>query len=243
MAGQLARVGLAAEFFPATDGADAEVASAVARLDVGPSGYRLVPGAYACFQSHRRIWQTLVQSGDGHAMILEDDMVLSEGMAGLLSADWLPSDADIVKLETRLVRVALGRPHHGSLPGRKIRRLHSSHFGTGCYVISRAAAERLLEMTRNPIDPIDEVIFDDRSAVFRALTLYQMFPAPAVQGNIFPGAETVEAWTATSIENRLGTTIAPAPERKPVMAKIARRLRGEVSALLQGLSYKHISFR
>jgi glycosyl transferase family 25 len=242
MVQQFLRAGLDVTFLPAIDGTNSAIAEEAARISVGSYGRRIGAGAYACFQSHRMIWKYLIAGDDSHALIFEDDMILSGNLSALLKNDWIPHDADIVKLEARLVRVQLGRKQYMPVGCRSLHRLHSSHFGTGCYVISRSAAERLLEQTERPADAIDELIFDDRSDIFRSLMIYQMVPAPTIQGDRMGGEEMESDWKKTSIESRFGDGFSPEGDEKTFFEKVGRRVRAEINALLNGWKYRYVDF-
>ncbi|SDU31914.1 glycosyl transferase, family 25 [Stappia sp. ES.058] len=142
----------------------------------------MTPGEVACFLSHRMCWQMLVDSDAPHALVLEDDVVLGRDAAAVLGrCDWVPAEADVVKLETNFDPVIVGRQEIVVVPGRSVRRLHSSHYGTGAYIVSRTAARRLLPLTERFIDAVDETLFSTRSAISRSLGKYQLSPAACVQ--------------------------------------------------------------
>lgn len=242
MVQQFSSAGLDVTILPATDGKNSAIAEEAAGIPVGSNGRRIGAGAYACFQSHRMIWKDLVAGNDSHILIFEDDMILAEGFSTLLKTDWIPHDADIVKLEARLVRVQLGRKHDLPLAERGLYRLHSSHFGTGCYIISRGSAERLLEITSRPADAIDELIFDDRSDVFKSLKIYQMVPAPTIQGDRIQNDEIHTGWKATSIEQRFADDVAFEGNEKSFFGRLGRRFKAEVVALINGWRYIYVHF-
>ncbi len=57
-------------------------------------------GDKACTLSHVKCWKEFLDSGDSHAAILEDDVVLRDG-AGIVLKDaaWIPKAVGLVKLE------------------------------------------------------------------------------------------------------------------------------------------------
>lgn len=238
MAAQFERQGMAVERIPAVDAQDPAVAAAAAQCKVGFTGRVMGPGAYGCFQSHREFWRRLVASGEAHGMILEDDLVLSDGLATYLADGWVPKDADIVKLETYESRIHLDKGDGVATGPRRLYRLRSRHPGTGCYVISATAAKRLLAQTEGALtDPIDEYLFSEASPAFRALTIYQMMPAPVIQGDRWKGAGAGASWTQTSITQRLAPGEAPGMKRESLWDRVSRRLREELRALRQGTRY------
>lgn len=139
-------------------------------------------GEVACFLSHRRCWQRIAEADGPHGLVLEDDVVPGAAVGALLSQDgWIPARADLVKLETDHKPLRLGSRIVWQGGGRKVMRLHSSHYCAAAYVVTRAAARRLLAVTERFRDAVDEVLFAEQSAVNRSLRIYQMAPAPFVQ--------------------------------------------------------------
>jgi glycosyl transferase family 25 len=237
---QFEQHGIEVERFPAVDGSLPEVATRTASLKAGINGRRLGAGAYACFQSHRKIWWDLIASGGSHAMVLEDDLIIADGFKEFLADGWVPRDADFVKLETRNVRVQLNRACVQVSGGRYLARLKSSHFGTGCYIISAAAALRLHELTVNAHDAIDEMIFDASSQLFSTLMIYQMVPAPVIQGDRFHIFEGRETWVQTSITQRFGAGEVAYQSNLPLPGRIYHRVAAEISARVNGTNYTFI---
>lgn len=149
----------------------------------GPLG-ELPKGDKACLLSHRAAWEQLLASGDAHAAILEDDVVLSAAAPALLADDgWIPRDVAVVKLE-----------HYGP-PGQRVLltdiravgedfrlgRMLSRHTGGAAYILSRAAAEKLLAETRFDL-PVDHLLFNpNNSPLFAGLSPWQLLPAIARQ--------------------------------------------------------------
>ncbi len=241
MTTQFAAAGISFERIAALDALAPEVAAAATHCAPGMTGRKISAGAYGCFQSHRLTWQRLVASGDSHAMVFEDDLVLSDGISAYLSPGWIPADADVVKLETLLTRVHLGRTAGGQARGRGLFRLHSRHAGTGGYVISARAAARLLDLTRAVTDPIDELLFNHHSPLFPHLVTYQMVPAPVIQGEF--SRQDAGAWSESSIQRRFSSgPEAAKTERENAVTRLQRRLREELRAVFQGTRYVVVPF-
>jgi glycosyl transferase family 25 len=225
----------------AVDGQDRQVSAAAALCGVGLSGHRMSPAAFACFQSHREVWRRLTASGAAHAMVLEDDLVIAPGFDAYLAPDWVPADADLVKLETYEVR--LHRQAGPGLPakGRRLHRLRSRHAGTGCYVISRAAAVRLLAATETVRDPIDETLFSETSPLFAGLVIYQMVPSPVMQGKGTDEAGRADraGWVTSSITSR---PVEDGLMTEMHLARLWRRLRAECWSVRAGTRYVVVPF-
>lgn len=144
----------------------------------------ILPGDLACSLSHRRVWQMIVDRGHEAAIVLEDDCVFAEGFAAFLDPGWLPPDAKVVRLETTMLSARYGPLRPLPIPGRQIAAMRSRHTGAAATVITRAGAAFLLKAVPQFRDPVDQVLYNDRSALFSALAPLQVFPAPAIQGQI-----------------------------------------------------------
>ena len=136
----------------------------------------------ALFLSHRAIWQKLVDSGEPMCAIFEDDVLLSAATQSafkLISA--LPSDFDVVKLETTNRKVIVSAQPVAKAADFAMHHLRSWHGGAAAYVLSRKGATMLLARTVKLADPVDQVIFNPFSSISRLLRILQMVPAVAVQ--------------------------------------------------------------
>ncbi len=237
---QFERLGVEVERVAAVDGSLPEVAEKMATLKPGMDGACLSAGAYACFQSHRLCWQKLVESGAPYAMILEDDPLIADGFGDFLADGWVPADADIVKMETCLIKIHLDRKRIPMSRGRYLAGLRSTHYGTACYVISRAAAERLLQLTNTFSDPGDVVLFNVRHKVFATLSVYQMDPAPVTQGCRVLDGKGGQTWSHSSIYLSFAPGEFPETAKATFAQRIRYRLRDETRALLQGTRYTFV---
>jgi glycosyl transferase, family 25 len=150
----------------------------------GPMG-SISLGAKACTLSHFKAYELFLSSTDAalesHAIILEDDILLTEKAAALLSdLDWLPASTKLLKLECwGSLPILMGRPTQvGGSSGPLIAPLFSQHLGCAGYIISRSAAAAVLDMDPKPNLAIDQLLFDPvRSAIFAWLEPEQLVPA------------------------------------------------------------------
>lgn len=199
MARSLAERGLPYERLTATDG------KALSERDAGliaPAASQFRPPSRTeagAFLSHRRAWQSIAEGGDAWTLVLEDDVVLASDTSQILAAiNGYDGEADIVRLETMLRQVLLDTNATPLSPERSMRRMRSWHGGLAAYAISRAAAARLLGLTRQVTDPIDQLLFRPSSTIFPQLHVLQVFPASAVQQDMAnrregqPAASTIE---------------------------------------------------
>lgn len=181
MASQLERLGLSYERFDAVDARTADPVELSAPFAENGAMAELTPGDKACTTSHMRLWRKIAVAAETHAIILEDDVRLSDGARNFLAtADWIPPAAGLIKLERfgdpDQVTV-IGRPGVPTLD-REVAPLLSRHPGSGGYVISREKAALLAALTDKIDLPIDQLLFNPaHSPVFQALGPWQILPA------------------------------------------------------------------
>lgn len=137
-----------------------------------------------CFLSHRKCLEKAANSDEAFTAIFEDDVTLSKGAALLLSSDkWIPSDADIVKIEASGHEVLISRPVVIE-DQYAVTRLRSRHLLTGGYVVSRSGAQRLLKLMNKVPAPIDHFLFDPEDGPFNEFDMYQVTPAICWQSGL-----------------------------------------------------------
>lgn len=144
----------------------------------------LRPGEMGCFLSHRKFWQKVVQEKLPRAFVIEDDILLSEDFFQMMSSeDWIPSDADYVKLDLSPANKSHEYPvsePKGLVCGREIRRMAGRIYGTGCYVISLNAARECLARSEKLGLPVDLFMFDSRFDFAPEKVIYTVLPGVAV---------------------------------------------------------------
>ncbi|HKQ45405.1 MAG TPA: glycosyltransferase family 25 protein [Rhizomicrobium sp.] len=171
----------------------------------GPLG-EIPRGDKACFLSHRRAWEAFIANGERHAVFLEDDVRLSAAAPKLLRTDvWIPDAVAVVKLE-----------HYGP-PGQRVLldrirkigedfsmgRMLSRHTGAAAYILSRRAAQALLDQRRFSL-PVDHLLFNpNNSKLFAALSPWQLMPAIARQKE-FVGEKSDIEGTRTALRRLSG---------------------------------------
>ncbi|MFG1280092.1 glycosyltransferase family 25 protein [Xanthobacter autotrophicus] len=180
MRSQLDALGLAFERIEAVDGR---------QEDVGPGTDLVTPVEIACALSHRKAWLRLLDSGDSHCLVLEDDVLIAPGAKLLLdNPRGLPRDADIVRLETTLERTLLGFGQRCGLPAHKVHRLYSRQRGTAAYIITRAFAERAVRDLTTFGEPIDDILFVVDSPGHFPSIRYQIRPGLCLQADLYAPA-------------------------------------------------------
>jgi glycosyl transferase family 25 len=160
-----------------------------ARTAATPQGW--LPGEVGCFLSHFEAWRRIASSGGEWAAVFEDDLHVSPDLGRLLATtDWIPNDADIIRLEAnRSMRLTAGRPIRAA-PGRMLYRARSGTSGAAGYIISRDACLWLIETEPHLHTFLDIFLFKPKpSIVARRLRRYQVVPALCVQDGVLEGGE------------------------------------------------------
>lgn len=188
MAAELARAGVEARVFPGFDYRTEGTAALEANCrPFGPWGV-FHPQNMACTLSHAAAWERFLQTDLPYALVLEDDVFLSPELGAWLNdMSWWPADADMVKIERWRSKndglfVLLGETEVTHLD-RSVARLYSRHVGAAGYILSRKAAQMLLD--QKPFDiTVDNLLFNmNASPVAGAMRIYQILPAMVEQGN------------------------------------------------------------
>ena len=154
------------------------------RIVAKPDGW--LPGEVGCFLSHLETWRRIAAQDQTWAAVFEDDIHASPALGPLLlAADWIPADADIVRLEAnRSMRLTAGRAIDAA-SGRKVYRALSGTPGSAAYIISRNAAKRLTEVPPELHSIPDVFLFKPKiSPVAKNLRRYQVVPALCIQDEV-----------------------------------------------------------
>lgn len=141
----------------------------------------LLPAEIACFLSHRKCWQKLVDSNEQWALILEDDIDFSDRAEHYLSdVDWIPQGTHIVQLHI------WGKQWESQIDSKKFilqngdELLHPCYpkaLGTQAYFISRVAAEEALRLSKKISSPVDNFLSGDFSPLSCTFPTYRLNPA------------------------------------------------------------------
>jgi glycosyl transferase, family 25 len=216
MEAMIKREGLSFERIDAVDGrALTEREIARWRHDA-PSFYRLRSGEVACFLSHRKCWE-IIASGAEPAAVLEDDISFGRGAADILGrSDWVPKDADLVKLDTTLMRTFIDPTPLSAVEGRALSWLRSHHHSASAYVLSPSAAATLLGLTERFADSVDDFLYHPRGKGFQALRIAQMCPALCIQNQNLDAPDVRQFHSELAVERRAN--------KRRGMAKLGREL-------------------
>jgi glycosyl transferase, family 25 len=199
-----AAIGLEFEAIEAVDGADLTTAERRRYSQLRSLfhvGHGLTAGAFACSLSHLEFYRRMVDEQLPMAVIFEDDVQpLPAFMSVLAELDRVPPDWDVVSLDplfssaaTIVERARLRDGEHFVCTYRR------NPFGTGCYVLSLAAAERLLAVGEPVCMPPDDLIFRRRPA---GLRVYGIEPSVVRHGNFRSELAAREAAAGSAVEPR-----------------------------------------
>ena len=115
--------------------------------------FALGAGEYGCFQSHRVAWQMIVDKGLDAALILEDDVALTDGFDAALT---LASDHveafGYIQFQVRSIDESRVMAQAG---GVSIVQPRVTPLRTSAQLVSRNAAQSLLDMTLQTDRPVD----------------------------------------------------------------------------------------
>ncbi len=116
--------------------------------------FALTPGEIGCFQSHRKCWELIAKSDSPYALVVEDDVAISlPQMAQSLTLIQAHMTPDM------FVRLPMKKREAGPEFARdgKVSVFLPKRIGlqTGCQIVGRAAAQRLLARSEQIDRPID----------------------------------------------------------------------------------------
>ncbi len=163
-----------------------QVADTLAKHQLSVTSEKLSQGEVACFLSHYCLWQQVVEQQLPYLMVFEDDIYFSKTANAVLNnLEWLPSDFDIIKIETTYEKTMLKKEIELSL-AHTLLQMKSRHLGSGGYIISQKAANNLINKVKNSgvqiaVDHMlfEELVDEENSKV------YQISPAICIQDIIY----------------------------------------------------------
>lgn len=194
----------------------------------------------AVFESHRKTWETIVETGRPGA-IFEDDILLSSSAGAVIES--LGSEVtafELVKLDAVGGRYRFGPAH--TLGGQTLRKIVGVLPSAAAYLLSPRGAAQLLEQSQSYCDHLDDFITRPWPD-FRA---YQLDPAVAVQGMFSDlsgktdipasviGSERTDFGKAATDDGRGPFTYRAMKEIKRTARKIGQKRRGDNRLLASG---------
>lgn len=218
MDAEFGRLGIAYERVPAVDG------RLLAGVDLAAHP-TMTRGEIGNFQTHQHIWDLIAGDELPYGAVFEDDVFLAPALAGFLADwQWIPPDADIVKLETMLTSVNVDKRARTPKDGFSLPRLRSTHWGVAGYIMSARAARALAKQALAPSRPADCVLFEFDEKSPSKLVIYQLDPALCVQHDVIIDSERRGATLRSNIQDERNL-IAPGRRPKSLSSRLASELR------------------
>lgn len=217
MLAQLQDRSLDAEILPAVDGLQVDRTRLPAR-----TGASLSAGEIGCYLSHRHAWETVLKRGLDHAVILEDDVIVSADLKRVVTEIAtldLPFDAVRLSALKPVRGITVARLSDGSrlvLPNK-------NPSGAQGYLVSRAGAKRLVAKLAVPEKPVDDAFDEYWKHDLRIPVLHPSLVKedPSIASTIGYRANSHPQKTLL----RHLTRVAEAQRRKLAVFLMARRLR------------------
>ena len=222
IAGQLAETGLAWTRMSAVYGRDLPPEEQRRLLDSErfrrKHGKEPALGELGCYLSHVAVMRALLDSAHRHALVLEDDVLLTPALLPVLQGLLTHADRwDMVKLSA--VHSGTPQPYLQVAPGHQLAVMLSRCTGSSAYLINRRAAQAYLDRLLPMSLPYDHVF--DQGWTF-GLKVRLVTPTPCQH------------------DEHITTTIAASGPRKFVwwrrLPAHAYRLRNELRRVRYGLS-------
>lgn len=145
------------------------------------AGARLSPAELGCSRSHQKVWRLMLEQNISAALILEDDVLLSQQLPAVLDDPNLLDGVDAIQMETRQTSAMIGRLVPSKAAGIGRGRLMSSSMGSAAYIMTRALAERLVVHPQVDALPLDTLLFGRPGSLFYQARIFQSVPALAIQ--------------------------------------------------------------
>lgn len=227
------RVGLVIDRLEAVDASDQLNAQDI--LAFRGADAALSTAEAACFLSHRRAWQHLLDSNAEFLAIFEDDAHLAADLPALLAPDNIPPGIELLRLEEPCGKISIAQQASHPFGGRGIHRVLTRAYGAAGYIVSRRCAAKLLADTRTCAHPVDVVLFDDNWSTFKEFGVFQVVPAACVQDmNLHRNTPEHQRFTSEIEQGRLDTKDARKQRDKPEKRQHFRKLRRYLRCIRQG---------
>ena len=199
MDAQLNRLGIDAERIEAVTPADLTPEQRARYCDRQKLRWSTLP-ELSCSLSHHAALRTFLATGESHALILEDDVILGPGLPGFLAKS-MP-DCDVLHVETFASPQHLSAQAQAEIGGYSLFDVHGWVWGAAAYVVNRQAAETLLADSDALAVPFDRVIFNRYRGPGAGLRTWQLDPALAIQENRLHGTAPIsDIGQVTTIPN------------------------------------------
>ncbi len=184
IANQLLAFNLPFERFPAIDGTTLDLATISENYGVtiaAPPDRPLHAGQIGCFLSHALLLRKIADRPEPIACVLEDDAVLKPDFREVITAVEAADAWGVLKLESADIKqrgIVLS-----SICNRKLVYNPWPAIGSGCYCMTREAAQRLGRRLVFMDNAIDRILYDTRST---GVKVKEIWPYPVTQDKRFP---------------------------------------------------------
>ncbi len=162
MAGQFHGFGLPFDRLAATDGrtlSEADRARADHQARRAISRHPLSDNEIGCWLSHLRAMQSIIDSGERCAAIIEDDAALSADFPAVLAAiDSMPRQFDFIDLHRNFRRQEIFHKVQPLLPDLALGRVGYTHMRLTAYVASREGAARFIAQSARFAHAVDKAL-------------------------------------------------------------------------------------
>lgn len=185
---------------------------------------RLGQREFSTTANHLAAYRRFLATDEPCALVLEDDVLLSTALPAFLAAlkENHPG-IDLLRLETFGNPQQLSRRAKETIAGYDLHTIHGWAWGAAAYVVSRPAAQRLVDSERSLQGIIDRVLYRPNRMLAGPLTRRQLVPALAIQQDRVPGA----VWGGDSDLKATRTAMLAAP-RPPLRRRIADFMENEL---------------
>jgi len=171
---QLSKLGLEFEFLDATSIHDLNEATYKQHYQDWQRPLKTTE--VACYYSHRRAWDRVIQSNKP-VLILEDDALLSKCVPALLKNLLSRKDADLINLENRGRKKFVSRSSTPIACDSKLLRLYQDRTGAAGYILWPSGAKKLIQCE----DKKGIALADAHITACNSLKAYQIEPSPIIQ--------------------------------------------------------------
>jgi len=140
-------------------------------------------GQMGCFLSHYNVWKKIAEGNEEFCAVFEDDIHVSDDLAKILNdSSWVPENIDIIRLETSTNRIRLTAHPLLNHMNRNLYGVKSTSWCAGAYIISRKAAQRLVDLPAIYHEPADVILYHfTESVIAKNLNILQFNPALCTQ--------------------------------------------------------------
>lgn len=180
-----------------------------------------MPTELACTFSHIGAWKRIVENDDDCALVLEDDVLLSQRLPTFLSA--FDRSLPLVKIEASFDRLRAEPVSAATAAGVEMRRVYGFSPGSAAYLISRQTAAHLSTEADAWSNSIDRVLFDWFGGTAQKYGFLQAVPALAIQADQLGQAPGMEA---SAIKPDMTARFSRPPSRR--LAGVRRWVENEI---------------